>query len=51
MTALDMSTNRNILECKGRYSTFYEKIAQVLIETYWNVKTHPGTRHLCSYAY
>ena len=30
--------NRNIVECKADRSTYLRKLAQVLIETQWNVK-------------
>ena len=32
------SINRNILECKGRWTSFWKGRESVLIETYWNVK-------------
>ena len=40
--------NRNILECKGRCSAFYETFTEVLIETYWNVKEYDEEGHLIS---
>ena len=33
--------NRNILECKGKWSCAWEMPGIVLIETYWNVKEYP----------
>ena len=37
----DMSCiNRNILECKGDPGAADWSVALVLIETYWNVKSH-----------